>query len=390
MIRRLLTVDATRRARMDEVRMDPWVNEGYDHPPRRYGSTSTSTINTLTSSASSNTSSHQTTRPLSVPSPVVTVTPSQESATLPPSKDKALATTPDSQPLSSTATNNAPAIHDSQSEHTLATKGSGSDISNGSGLNLQAITSEPIPKQHVPVLMPKLEEIATPPSTTTSTAYSTSFSPSQFSANEPVNNEGRLRSVSLPATHVPVPVQGTSVNLASSALHTYEEDEEAEDKVEELTSSMTSTRISDNATSTNSTANAAPRRRFSLDGAMKAIGATLKPQKTSPVTTEKQSPDHAVRTLKGWFNSATTSSKSPDEIIEEVIRVLRANNVEYEQSGYIISAWQTLDGKKTLRMEFEVCHIPRLSLNGLHLKRLMGDMWAYKKFCTEMLLQMKL
>jgi serine/threonine protein kinase len=36
LIRKLLTVDATKRATMDEVRQDVWVNMDYDEPPPRY------------------------------------------------------------------------------------------------------------------------------------------------------------------------------------------------------------------------------------------------------------------------------------------------------------------------------------------------------------------
>lgn len=136
------------------------------------------------------------------------------------------------------------------------------------------------------------------------------------------------------------------------------------------------------------------RRRFSLDGAMRVVGAPWKQQRG------KEQPDGQVgsnsgsgeiRTLKGWFNTATTSAKSPDEIVAEITRVLEANSVEYERNGYSVAAWQASpEGKKVLRMEFEVCHIPRLALYGLHLKRVMGDVWLYKKFCTELVSQMKL
>ena len=161
------------------------------------------------------------------------------------------------------------------------------------------------------------------------------------------------------------------------------------------------------------------RRRFSLDGAFKAIGAlkstltsankegggTPGSQGTSGSDSDAASGDTQggavpaegggsyppIRTLKGWFNTATTSTKPPQEIIVEVVRVLEAHNIPYERNGYIVSAWQNgADGRKILRMEFEVCHIPRLSLYGLHLKRVLGDVWLYKKTCTDLVSQMKL
>eukprot|EP00123_Amoebidium_parasiticum_P011513 comp20755_c0_seq1/m.27206 comp20755_c0_seq1/g.27206 ORF comp20755_c0_seq1/g.27206 comp20755_c0_seq1/m.27206 type:complete len:837 (-) comp20755_c0_seq1:676-3186(-) len=126
------------------------------------------------------------------------------------------------------------------------------------------------------------------------------------------------------------------------------------------------------------------RRRFSLDGAMKALNMW---KKKPGVGGDSQK----IRTLKGWFNTATTSSKPPADILAEVERVLKENDVPYELSGFILTAWQDkLGARKSLRVEFEVCHIPRLSLYGLHLKRITGDVWHYKKFCNDLVSQMKL
>eukprot|EP00126_Sphaerothecum_destruens_P014935 Sdes_comp8831_c0_seq1m217 len=45
---------------------------------------------------------------------------------------------------------------------------------------------------------------------------------------------------------------------------------------------------------------------------------------------------------------------------------------------------------KPVRFEFEVCHIPRISLYGLHLKRIGGDIWRYKQLCDDLVGQMHL
>lgn len=130
-----------------------------------------------------------------------------------------------------------------------------------------------------------------------------------------------------------------------------------------------------------------PRRRFSLDGAMKAMGLTNKGKGAAPM---EAGPEPGVRVVKGRYNSATTSSKSAEEIIAEVLRVLEENEIEHARAGFTVTAWGVVDGRKALRVEFEACHIPKLQMNGLHLKRLMGDTWAYKKFCTNILSQMRL
>ncbi|KNC78183.1 hypothetical protein SARC_09379 [Sphaeroforma arctica JP610] len=116
-------------------------------------------------------------------------------------------------------------------------------------------------------------------------------------------------------------------------------------------------------------------------------------EKRGPPTSREVNPELGeIRTIKGWFsfNSATTSRLPAHEVLAECVRVLNANGIEYEQKGFVITAWQDKTQKKGVRVEFETCHISRLSMVGLHLKRLGGDVWQYKKFANELVSQMHL
>eukprot|EP00128_Syssomonas_multiformis_P001303 Colp12_sorted_trinity150504_noHs@24901 len=154
------------------------------------------------------------------------------------------------------------------------------------------------------------------------------------------------------------------------------------------------------------------RRRFSLDGAMSALKlfGKRRPSNAANTSNSNQSSSntltttgvsgstHAIdqdgeriRTISGWFNVSTTSSKLPKEIAKEVKRVLDENHVKYERNGYVFACEELREGEsKPVQFEIEVCHIPRLSLYGLHLKRISGDIWSYKKRANALIQKMKL
>lgn len=152
-----------------------------------------------------------------------------------------------------------------------------------------------------------------------------------------------------------------------------------------------------------------------------------------------------LRTVSGWFlNVSTTSSKPPAEIIDEVVRVLENNGAYFQfDSQFILTcevdgtyltntasnhtmsvgnlnAPATCGGgnvepitqklplpdfpsdltlapgfskkpnKNTVMFQVEVCSVPRMSLYGLHFKRLHGGVWNYKKVCNRLLSEMSI
>ncbi|KAI9143302.1 KA1 domain/Ssp2 C-terminal domain-containing protein, partial [Paraphysoderma sedebokerense] len=97
------------------------------------------------------------------------------------------------------------------------------------------------------------------------------------------------------------------------------------------------------------------------------------------------------------LNVSTTSSKLPSDIITEVCRVLKENEVSYMYDGGYVIECTANEGKGnedstkgSVVFEIEICKVPRLNLFGLHFKRLNGSIWNYKKVCNKLLAQMNL
>ena len=96
-----------------------------------------------------------------------------------------------------------------------------------------------------------------------------------------------------------------------------------------------------------------------------------------------------LRLVKGLFNVATSSSKHPSEIEEEIRRVLTANTVSFRANHWMFEChWQK--GDKSVVFTIEICRIATLPLFGLHLNRIAGEHWVYKALCNELTPQMKL
>jgi hypothetical protein len=98
------------------------------------------------------------------------------------------------------------------------------------------------------------------------------------------------------------------------------------------------------------------------------------------------------RKIKGLFNVSTTSSKEPPAVLEEVERVLKANNYDTRIKGFVVKARSLPEAavKKPLAINFEVCVTANLDLTGIRLTRVKGDMWEYKQTVDKLLAQMKL
>lgn len=94
-----------------------------------------------------------------------------------------------------------------------------------------------------------------------------------------------------------------------------------------------------------------------------------------------------VNSHRGAFNVSATSSRPPDAIMAEMLRVVQLNKV----SSKPVSAFCIKCEKAPVRFEMEICAIP--NLNGMHvvrMKRISGDTWKYKEMCNRILPMLKL
>ncbi|KAI8895395.1 kinase-like domain-containing protein [Globomyces pollinis-pini] len=98
------------------------------------------------------------------------------------------------------------------------------------------------------------------------------------------------------------------------------------------------------------------------------------------------------RSLRFTFNSNTTSTKPPDEIIVEVIKVCNKIGITHRlQNRYLLECTLSAPSKEVLKFEVEVCKLPRLNnLHGLRFKRLAGASGDYKDICEKLLTTVQL
>eukprot|EP01137_Pigoraptor_chileana_P009398 Opistho-2@57573 len=152
--------------------------------------------------------------------------------------------------------------------------------------------------------------------------------------------------------------------------------------------------------------NARRRKRFlSLDGAMQSLlnafgrrrestvaGPDGKEAYVGPSGSVDGQRGSNLRTVRGLFNVSTTSSKPAMDIMKEVSRVLTEFKIEHSWRDYTVTCVDAVANPKgqPIRFEIEICKIPKLNLYGLHLKRLGGDTWPYKRLCHRLMSNMQL
>jgi len=101
-----------------------------------------------------------------------------------------------------------------------------------------------------------------------------------------------------------------------------------------------------------------------------------------------------VKQVSGVFNVDTTTTQSPQQVMEEIRRVLDFEStdggefqMQYKLKGYVFKC--TYPGRK-LKFQLEICRIKNLDLTGVKLKRLKGDLWVYKEYCQRLMAKMRL
>jgi hypothetical protein len=101
-----------------------------------------------------------------------------------------------------------------------------------------------------------------------------------------------------------------------------------------------------------------------------------------------------VKQVSGVFNVDTTTTIAPQQVIEEIKRVLDIESadggdfqLEYKLKAYTFKCSYP---NRRLKFNLEICRIKNLDLTGVKLKRVKGDLWVYKEYCQRLMAKMRL
>ena len=88
------------------------------------------------------------------------------------------------------------------------------------------------------------------------------------------------------------------------------------------------------------------------------------------------------RSLRFTFNSNSTSSKNPDEIVGEVLATCKKHQIAHKLVNKYVIECSHASGPEPVKFEIEICKLPRLkNLHGLRFKRVSGPSSDYKDVC---------
>jgi serine/threonine protein kinase len=94
------------------------------------------------------------------------------------------------------------------------------------------------------------------------------------------------------------------------------------------------------------------------------------------------------RLVKGVFKSSTTTSMPPEDVAKIAKKCLQTSDLFVKRKNPYV--FLCIDETSGVKFQLEVCKILQLDLTGVHLKRISGDIWKYKALCTALVTEMKL
>ncbi|XP_072011216.1 maternal embryonic leucine zipper kinase [Engystomops pustulosus] len=118
----------------------------------------------------------------------------------------------------------------------------------------------------------------------------------------------------------------------------------------------------------------------SLERGLDKVITMLTPSKRKGCTRD------GPRKLRAHYNVTMINLLNPDQLLNEIVRVLPQKNVDYVQKGYTLKCKTQSDfGKVTMQFELEVCQLNKPDIIGIRRQRLKGDAWVYKRLVEDIL-----
>ncbi|KAN0012296.1 hypothetical protein ACTFIU_007594 [Dictyostelium citrinum] len=121
------------------------------------------------------------------------------------------------------------------------------------------------------------------------------------------------------------------------------------------------------------------KRRFSLEDIVKAI--TIRSGKGK---------NPKIRSMKGPFNSGTTTMLNPIQLIEHIEENLNSTQISYRRNFYVFDCKTLCPRNEAINFEIEVCKVNGMDMYGIKFKRLSGDAWSYSSSCIKIVESLKL
>uniref|UniRef100_A0A8C4N242 Maternal embryonic leucine zipper kinase n=1 Tax=Eptatretus burgeri TaxID=7764 RepID=A0A8C4N242_EPTBU len=92
------------------------------------------------------------------------------------------------------------------------------------------------------------------------------------------------------------------------------------------------------------------------------------------------------RKARHHYNVTPVQGPTAEQILSDLVRVLRQKNINFFQKGYVLKCQTASDfGRVTMQFELEVCHLGRPQDLGIRRQRLKGDAWVYKRLVEEVI-----
>uniref|UniRef100_A0A914C4Y1 non-specific serine/threonine protein kinase n=1 Tax=Acrobeloides nanus TaxID=290746 RepID=A0A914C4Y1_9BILA len=92
-----------------------------------------------------------------------------------------------------------------------------------------------------------------------------------------------------------------------------------------------------------------------------------------------------LKSIKTMVNVSITSSKDPEKVRDELLRILEAQGISAEVSGWKISGRKRAPTGGYTTVELEIVMIESMDYVGVKRRRINGDAFLYKRVCEEVL-----